>query len=119
MRYIDADWIIQKLERWRGQLAETYGENDEYVLCLGEVLMKLDDAPTADIRENVRGEWLPHPNKSFREWDVCSACGTGCKRREYGIHANGKKWLTEYNYPFCPNCGAEMGGDNNGKSNEQ
>lgn len=75
--------------------------------------MKLDDAPTADIRENVKGEWLPHPNKDFREWDVCSACGIGCKRREYDIHANGKKWVTEYNYPFCPNCGADMRGEKN------
>lgn len=69
--------------------------------------------PIADVRENVRGEWLPHPIKGHREWDVCSACGKGCKRREFGIHANGKKWVTEYNFPFCPNCGAEMGGDNN------
>lgn len=64
--------------------------------------------PPADVRENVRGEWLPHPNKQNKEWDVCSACGIGCKRREFGIHANGDKWVTEYNFPFCPNCGADM-----------
>ena len=32
--------------------------------------------------ERKKGEWIPHPNKEFREWDVCTACGTGCKRRE-------------------------------------
>lgn len=53
-RYIDADWIVQKLDGWQDQLAETYGKNDEYVLCLGEVLMKLDDTPTADVVEIVR-----------------------------------------------------------------
>lgn len=53
-RYVDADWITQNLEGWQDQLAETYGQNDEYVLCLGEVLMKLDDTPTADVVEVVR-----------------------------------------------------------------
>lgn len=102
-RYIDADWIIQKLERWRGQLAETYGENDEYVLCLGEVLMKLDDAPTADVRENVRGEWLDYwdnPIKYYfdgRYSAHCSVCGYHPEYEEEMRSAN-----------FCPNCGADM-----------
>lgn len=53
-RYIDADWITQKLEGWQYKLAEKYGWNDEYILCLAEVLMKLDDTPTADVEEVVR-----------------------------------------------------------------
>ena len=96
-RYIDADWIIQKLERWRGQLAETYGENDEYVLCLGEVLMKLDDAPTADVRENVMGEWrttyLDHVAMGERPKILyCSVCNQ----------------CIAYPTNYCPNCGAQM-----------
>lgn len=105
-RYIDADWIIQKLERWRGQLAETYGENDEYVLCLGEVLMKLDDAPTADVRENVKGEWLHdevtmNGNTVYTPNAKCSICDCYV--------------FQESN--FCPNCGADMRGDNNDRTN--
>ena len=75
-RYIDADWIIQKLERWRGQLAETYGENDEYVLCLGEVLMKLDDAPTADVRKNVKAKKVLAGGilDGTTHWYECSCC---------------------------------------------
>ena len=75
-RYIDADWIIQKLERWRGQLAETYGENDEYVLCLGEVLMKLDDAPTADVRKNVKAQKVLAGGilDGTTHWYECSCC---------------------------------------------
>lgn len=53
-RCIDADWITQNLEGWQDKLAETYGKNDEYVLCLGEVLTKIDDAPTEDVVEVVR-----------------------------------------------------------------
>lgn len=55
-RYIDADWIVDKLADWRDKLAETYGNNDEYVLCLGEVLMKIVDTPTADVVERKRGK---------------------------------------------------------------
>ena len=104
-RYIDADWIIQKLERWRGQLAETYGENDEYVLCLGEVLMKLDDAPTDDVRENVRGEWI----ETDTTWMAMTEAATVqipskicsvCQKPVPQIMWNN----------FCPNCGADMRG---------
>lgn len=102
MRYVDADWIIQKLERWRSQLAETYGENDEYVLCLGEVLMKLDDAPTADVRENVKAHWIdmkPTGDSRF----MCSRC----KGKEKVPTIMGEPIVLDY----CPNCGADMRGD--------
>ena len=93
-RYIDADWIIQKLERWRGQLAETYGENDEYVLCLGEVLMKLDDAPTADVRENVKAQKVVGGGERDGStcWFECSQChGT-----------------VDIDDAYCKHCGAQM-----------
>ena len=100
-RYIDADKIP-----WT-DLNDNLNSNIKVLVTFAE---KVNRMPTADVRENVRGEWLPHPNKQNKEWDVCSACGIGCKRREYGIHANGRKWVTEYNFPFCPNCGADMRG---------
>ena len=107
-RCIDADWIIQKLERWRGQLAETYGENDEYVLCLGEVLMKLDDAPTADVRENVKGMWVEvvdrtemYDKEGVKTWGMLFQCN------QCGFVLNAIEGHTgQYNY--CPNCGADM-----------
>ena len=95
-RYIDSDKLIEFANNTKDK---TIDAND------------IARFPAADVRENVRGEWQPHQNKSFREWDVCSACGVSCKRREYGIHANGEKWVTEYNFSFCPNCGAVMRGD--------
>lgn len=79
----------------------------------GNVLYAIPpDTQTADVRPVRRGRWLTHPDMSFREWDVCSVCGTGCKRREYGMNEDGTEWVTEYSYHFCPNCGADMkGGD--------
>ena len=90
------------------QIVKTSAQNELDIPAIGTVIYILSEMDSADVRENVRGEWLPHPNGQYKEWDVCSACGTGFKRREYDIHANGKKWVTEYNFPFCPNCGAEM-----------
>ena len=62
------------------------------------------EIPSAEP-ERKKGEWLPHTGDE--DWDVCSVCGTGCKRRERG-EDYGNPWVTEYNYPFCPHCGTEM-----------
>lgn len=104
-RYIDADKIIYT---W---LIDNDGKEHDGVTLQSVI----DMMPTADVRENVKGEWLPHPNKDFREWDVCSACGVGCKRREYELGIAGMEYMTEYNYPYCPNCGAKM---ERGRANE-
>ena len=72
---------------------------------------QIKEIQPADVRPVVRGLWLPHPDKLRRAWDVCSVCGTGCKRREYGVNEDLTKWETEYNYHFCPWCGAQLGGD--------
>lgn len=55
--------------------------------------------------DRPQGKWIPHP--TYREWDVCDNCGIGCKRREHG-EIDGIGWVKEYNYPYCPNCGAKM-----------
>ena len=89
-RYIDADWIAQRLDGWQDQLAKTYGENDEYVLCLGEVLMKIDDAPTADVVERRKGKWLYLDGLDAFE---CSVCG---------------RQMVRNIFDYCPWCGAEM-----------
>ena len=58
---------------------------------------------------SIKGSWEPHPNS--REWDVCSVCGIGTKRREYGYREDyGREWMMEENYRYCPHCGAEMRG---------
>ena len=92
-RYIDADAL-----------------KDEFT-CDGEewICNIIDNEPTIDAVEVKHGKWIPHPTE--REWDVCSACGIGCKRREYGYDTYFvREWVTEYGYPYCPNCGADMRG---------
>lgn len=55
-RYIDADTLYQKIDAWRKELALTYGEYDDYVEALGDVLDIIDDAPTEDVVEKIGRE---------------------------------------------------------------
>lgn len=65
----------------------------------------IDAQLTADVRENVSGEWISHDlengEKSIDK-DCCSVCG----ERFREIAMTGCEWN------FCPNCGADMRGDN-------
>ena len=117
MRLIDADALKDKLQQhhdfyvmaWGGFGKMPIGEKkrvDEITNCIAEVV----NAPTIDAVSVVHGEWIPHPTEE--EWDVCTACGTGCKRREIGYDTYFERtYVTEYGYPFCPNCGAKMDGE--------
>ena len=52
------------------QIVKTSAQNELDIPAIGTVIYILSEMDSADIRENVKGEWLPHPNKDFREWDV-------------------------------------------------
>ena len=64
----------------------------------------LEELPTAE----KHGRWKKHPH--CQAWDVCSVCGTGVKRREYGVNPDGSPWVSEESYLYCPWCGAKMEG---------
>lgn len=90
-RYIDADLLQEDFKADHG----------------GKRSLMIDTQPTADVRENVRGEWIDcevvHDRKDAKitDWQQarCSICG---------------KWHTTpymYNwdhFEYCPNCGAQM-----------
>jgi hypothetical protein len=62
---------------------------------------RLDEIPAADVVEVRHGRW--EPDEFWRNHDidycVCSAC------QKYWIH-NGD----QYDFNYCPNCGAKMDG---------
>ena len=66
--------------------------------------------PIADVRENIRGEWR---DIQIGNWYgvECTACKIAHDRRDVP-HKNGGIVA----WDFCPNCGADMRGDNNGKT---
>lgn len=58
----------------------------------------LEELPAADVRENVRGKWLPDNNNYYEERFICSVCG-----RSYKVDTCMGKPM----WDFCP-CGADM-----------
>lgn len=101
MRLIDAN----KLRKDVLDLPNCYnGFSDSYDKAM--IIDLVDKQPTVDAAPVRHGHWSLNPHN--RAWDVCSACGFGTKRREYGINPDGTEYVTEYSYRYCPNCGAKM-----------
>lgn len=101
MRLIDADWLMVKIEQWRDQIVDMYGRDDEYADCLAEVVMKIEDAPTADVPNRKNGEWVRIPGvwvdgEYYPSRLRCPYC------RHYIRVGEDKN--------FCPNCGSMMKG---------
>ena len=89
-RYIDADKILYK------DLSEGRG------VCWVTFMEWIKEMPTADVRENVRGEWIRRDSRyvGWISFD-CSVCGETLELdRE-----------TSNDFKYCPFCGAEMRGD--------
>lgn len=92
-RYIDADRLRKDILG----LPNCYnGFSDTYDKAL--IIDRIDEQPTADVRENVRGEWIQdkHEMAGYGYFD-CSVCGADF----YEIDG----------FNFCSNCGADMRGD--------
>ena len=72
------------------------------------IIGMLVDVPTTDVRENVKGEWVQIKNES---WE-CSVCH---KENCYAFRYN--DYLTDRILQdfFCPNCGADMRGEQDAK----
>ena len=86
-RYIDADKILYK------DLSEGRG------VCWVTFMDWIKEMPTADVRENVRGEWVYHTEPL-----------AGLPYGHYTCSLCDKVSWDEPN--FCPNCGAQMIGEN-------
>lgn len=87
MRLIDADELKDRV----GYIEEEYGH----------IMEEINNATTVDAVERKRGKWQVDPS-GYGFW-ICSACG-------FVSEASGADLL----YNFCPHCGADMRGGNNG-----
>ena len=95
-RYIDADKLMLHLNDYKLQVSPSWKDDwEKMVSCLviDTCMEAVKEQPTADVRENVRGEWIfQYEDKKYKR---CSACG----KTFYSIPATSN---------FCPNCGADM-----------
>jgi len=84
-RYIDADDAIYELKR-----AFPIDDFGKIVRCISRV-------PTADVVVRKKGKWISRKNEPKHSgWWTCSEC----------------QGRFDYQWKFCPNCGAEMKGEN-------
>lgn len=91
-RHIDADRLLNDLKADAlYPLVKKYG-----------IERVIDAQPTADVRENVRGEWKEVAERGLCDLRKCSNCGH--------IEAVGLEMITP-KPNFCPNCGADMRGE--------
>lgn len=77
------------------QIVKTSAQNELDIPAIGTVIYILSEMDSADVRENVRGEWIEQEDDYYHYWE-CSECGIGV----------GLDDIRNY----CPNCGADMRG---------
>ena len=88
-RYIAADAFIESISvlgRYNGQ----------------EVINLMRHRPTADVVEVVRGKWIRDVDYDYP--CICNKCG-------YQFAYKGAVIRCDDIFHFCPNCGADMRGD--------
>ena len=84
--------------------------NPQYSIayCIGEAMRALPSAQP----ERKRGKWIPKEDRAKQEVFICSVCGRWAYSPWVGSRKNPKpNWCK---YLFCPNCGAEMRGEQDG-----
>ena len=85
-RYIDTDVLFE---------LGHYDDFNEYVIDWKTI----DNAPIADVRENVHGRWIKRSNGSALRPYMCSNCG--CSHDVDTV-------MGKIVWNYCPNCGAKM-----------
>jgi len=94
-RYIDAESLLTKIKAYRPYMY--LGED-----ALSYAIKMVELEPSADVRENARGEWIRRDSRyvGWISFD-CSVCGETLELdRE-----------TSNDFKYCPFCGADMRGE--------
>ena len=105
MRLIDADELKELFSEVIGHIAkkpEMNGNLEHMIRASAMVIQMIDDAPSVQP-EHKTGQWIPVTNG--RGGHQCDRCG--CYAPSY---QSGTEWLSK----FCPECNADMRGEQDG-----
>ena len=107
MRFIDADALAEYEENaWDWETVDYI----QTTTAINQIISDIRNESTADVRENVHGEWIRHTRvedvydiKGIKTWGIKHQCNR-CTFTTIAIEDFGY-------YQFCPNCGADMRGE--------
>ena len=105
-RYIDADKLKERIGFYCDHTTESCGEHYAY----NKAFCEIERMPTADVVEVKHGENIGtlHPVDEF----ICSECGIVLEgwTKVVTDEDDGEMYFYEYEFKYCPNCGARMDG---------
>lgn len=102
----ERDWYCKDCDRRKNSKGKTVydiGGAPCRSCGIGDVLDLVEDYPAADVRPVVHGEWIGKPIAGF--------CTVRCSVCDEPFLENNGTWN------FCPNCGADMRGIEDGETN--
>jgi len=105
-RYIDID-EVSKYPIRRNHYDKVNGSLD-FVNGIESVIEYIENIPTADVRENIKGKWT-EIQTAFEKYKPAGCFSFELKkytRKKYRCSNCGK--TKQYKENFCPNCGADM-----------
>lgn len=101
--YIERGALMDKIGERLAYLRKEYGYYDHYTDGYEECYCKVEDAPAADAAPIKHGVWEKTDSAHLLR---CSAC------HDCYIDDN---WLDGKHWNFCPHCGADLRGEENGE----
>ena len=106
--YIEREVVSEGIRKYyyKNPPNSSYQEGFDYGLDKAQRVIL--NAPVADVAEVRHGLWIQPHWKNSNYCCNCSECGREAMHADYQWDKNGI-------YPICPNCGAYMMGENNGK----
>lgn len=112
MRLIDADLLHYKLMSWS---ADSWNKSIMPYGVSDEIIDMVDNAPTVDAVSVRHGEWIKMSDV-YGVYYACSECGEELTRvnsfdRQFDVFP---RIESIEKTRFCPNCGADMRGKENG-----
>ena len=90
--YISREYVLKCME-------DSYKNAGISAAAKAKMTRWLKNAPAADVRPVVRGKWTRIDYEPHGHDYKCSACG----------------WKNDMPTHFCPNCGADMREEDNGR----